>query len=103
MGGPCGCGEMSIERAWRLRDGTVLALDEYHGCETCYQGIGVMLYFFPSKRSEWLEDAVIENAPRPDEYGGNHGLGISIPLLEVQDLLAALPIIEETMWQYHCR
>ena len=96
MGGPCGCAEMSIERAWRLRDGTVLALDEYHGCKQCHQGIGVMLYFFPSERSEWLEDAVIENAPTPNQYGGNNGLGISVDLLEVQDLVAALPIIEET-------
>src|SRR5204863_6247814 len=93
--GQCGCADMSIEQAWRLRDGTILALDEYHGCETCHQGIGVMLYFFPPNQEEWLEDVTIETAPEPNEFGGNHGLGISVDLLHVEDLLAALPIIED--------
>ena len=87
--GQCGCGDTCIERGYRLPDGTVVAYDVYRGCQDCNPGPGISIFAFPSAESGrmWLDEAKIEPYT-PDEFGGNHGHGISFGLFDVQDLRA---------------
>lgn len=93
--GECGCGNWDIQKAYRLADGSVMAWHEYRGCAYCHTGPGYSLMFFPDEKSEWLEDAVIENAPKPDESGGNGGIGISWEVLDVYDMRRAAREMED--------
>ena len=64
--GQCGCGDMDIEKAYRLSDGTILAYQSYAGCRQCSAEIGFTLFFFPPDQKEWLEYVEIEEVPEPD-------------------------------------
>jgi len=91
--GQCICGEMIFSTAYRLPDGTIMACAEYRGCRECAPGLGSTVYFFPDDQSEWLEDVEIVPAS-VDEYGGNGGIGLQFDLLEIRDILTALPEVE---------
>lgn len=98
MGGPCPCGDFSPDAAYRLLDGTILVIEHYPGCRECGTAVGVNLSLFPSDQNEWVVGMEIEPAS-VDEYGGNNGRGLQIDLLGVEDLIAALPVLEE---EYGC-
>jgi hypothetical protein len=87
----CGCGDFGYDMALRLNRQSVLSLDIYQGCADCHDGIALIMSFFNSQGvKDWLDGAKIEKAPLPDEYGGNHGHGVVLPILEVGDLIASL-------------
>lgn len=83
--GQCGCGETSVENAYKLPKGTVIGYDIYRGCAGCFAGPAISIYVYPNAKSEWLSHAKIEDFT-PDEYGGNHGHGINVAFFEVEDL-----------------
>lgn len=87
--GQCGCGDTHIEKGYQLPDGAVVAYDIYHGCRDCNPGPGLSIYVFPNGQAGrmWLDGAKIEKYT-PDEFGGNHGHGISFGLFEAEDLVA---------------
>lgn len=85
--GQCGCGEVPIENAVKLPKGEVVAYHVYRGCADCFSGPGISIYVYPNTKSEFLEHAKIDDFT-PDEFGGNHGYGISFGLFEVKDLCA---------------
>jgi hypothetical protein len=89
----CGCGDTEIDKAYALPDGTVVAYDIYQGCKDCFSGPGVAVYLYPNRKSEWLRDVKIGKF-KPDEYGGNGGMGISVGLFDVEDLKAEADELE---------
>ena len=93
--GQCGCGEVPVERGFKLPSGAVLGYMVYRGCRDCHAGPAVTIFVYPNGKSEWLEHAKIEPY-KPDEYGGNHGHGIPIAFFEVADLIEAAKSIGET-------
>jgi hypothetical protein len=88
--GQCGCGDTSIDQAFKLPSGIILATDVYRGCRECHEGPGVSVYVYPSRKAGrmWL-DGIKAEAFVPDEYGGNSGKGIAVGLFEVRDLREA--------------
>jgi len=86
----CGCGEFPVTEAYRLPKGQVIGIGIYRGCSDCFAGPGIVVYVYPSKRAgkEWLEGAKMQDY-KPDEYGGNHGCGISLSFFEARDLAEA--------------
>ena len=93
--GQCGCGDLSIDKAFQLPKGIVVAYDIYRGCGECHAGPGVSIYIYPNKKSEWLEGVKIESFT-PSEDGGDSGNGIPISFFEVSDLANAAKAIGET-------
>lgn len=84
----CGCGEFGTEKAYKLPSGEVIAYGIYEGCSDCFAGPGISIYAYPDATSEWIEDTPIEDY-KPDEFGGNHGHGISLSFFEVRDFIKA--------------
>jgi hypothetical protein len=72
--GQCGCGDMNVIKAYRIRDAVIL-VDEYHGCDDCDTPLGISLYIFtPEEAEKWLwEGQKIEpfNVDEKDKEGGN--------------------------------
>ncbi len=85
----CGCGDTSIERAFKIERGPTIGYQLYRGCADCHQGIGVDLLFYNRAGVKDWVSCKVEAAPKADEYGGNKGSGVAIPLFEVKDLIAA--------------
>lgn len=85
----CGCGDTNLEKGYELLGGTVVAYDIYRGCRDCNPGPGISIYAYPNRKvgRMWLSGVKIEQYT-PDEFGGNHGYGISFGLFEVEDLIA---------------
>lgn len=85
----CGCGDTNLEKGYELPDGTIVAYDIYRGCRDCNPGPGISIYAYPNRKAGrmWLSGVKIEKYT-PDEFGGNHGFGISFGLFEVEDLAA---------------
>ncbi len=84
----CGCGDTAIERAFKVDRGPTIGYQVYRGCKDCHAGIGVDLYFYNSEGArDWCRGSVTEKAPKGDEYGGNNGAGIALPLFDVADLV----------------
>ena len=94
--GTCGCGDFYNERAVRLGEGgPVVSFDVYTGCRDCEPMFSVDTRLFNEQGvKEWLDGAKIETVP-PDEYGGNSGCGVSIPIFSVHDIVAAIKNLQE--------
>jgi len=85
----CGCGEMPIEKAYALTRRCVLGIKVYEGCRDCFPGLAVDISVFNSAGVEWLdhfEREEIDRTVKPDEYGGNGGRGIPVPIIDVECL-----------------
>lgn len=93
--GTCGCGDFYSERAVRLgENGPVVSFNVYTGCRYCEPMFSVDTHLLNEQGvNEWLDGAQIE-AVEPDEYGGNNGCGVSIPVFSVHDIVAAIKNLE---------
>jgi hypothetical protein len=99
----CGCGDTNIERAYDLPGGKVLGVQVYRGCDGCFNGPAVSIMLFDRKGAkEWVGQWVEHEKITPDENGGNDGLGIGVPLFEVEDLRksAKRMAAQETLDEY---
>lgn len=94
--GQCGCGDSGVERAYRLRPGVILGYRLYRGCRDCFAGPAVDITIWNSGRNMFLDGLKIEEGPKPDEYGGDGGMGLAFPLFEVEDIIAQLTEMQIT-------
>ena len=93
--GICGCASPEADMAVRLPDGSIVALSVYPGCPDCEAVVGVTLYGYIGNETDldcWVpceqQDLTL------DGWGGNEGAGVSMPLLDVDDLVEAASAIE---------
>jgi len=91
----CGCGATDIQAAYQIA-GTqiVIGLQVYPGCEDCDYGPGVAILVFDSPKNEWLAGVKIQRI-KADEYGGNQGHGIGVPIFDPENLRAEAAALEE--------
>ena len=84
----CSCAAQPYLTATRI-DGTdvVLAVQVFPGCKDCDYGPGVSVAIFDSPTVELIEGLKLESI-KADEYGGNSGYGLSVPVLDGEDLIA---------------
>jgi len=96
--------DMKIDQAWRMPDGNVLAFSLYPGCEECFRGIGVVIYVFDKEgERHWLGDVETPALPKADEFGGNEGMGISIPIVDIDKILdhaRAIDVVDDDISDY---
>jgi hypothetical protein len=87
--GECGCGSPYFRSAHRIAGSKVtLGVQVYPGCRDCCYGPGVVVSVFDRPDVEWLEGVEVETV-QPDDCGGSEGLGIPIPLFDMEDLVEA--------------
>ena len=85
----CGCAEKPFAEAFQITGSKVtIAYQIFPGCGDCDYGPGVAFSLFDSPKVEWLDGVRIQKI-KPDEYGANEGIGISVGLLDLQDLRKA--------------
>lgn len=92
----CGCGDTNVQAAFQI-EGTkiVLGFQIFPGCRDCDYGPGVAVTVYDSPDVLWLDGVKIQKV-KADEFGGNQGVGISVPVFDLEDLVAAAETVEKT-------
>lgn len=94
----CGCGDTDIREVHRLAGTEAsIGIQKYYGCRECFEGPGVMLYLLnPKGLSDWVMPGIEAREISPDEFGGNEGRGIRVPIFEIKDLVKATQTLIDT-------
>jgi hypothetical protein len=93
--GECGCGSREFDKAYQIgKTKTTLGVELVPGCRDCGYGPGVFLSLFDTPDNEFL-NGLKPKKVTPDEYGCNKGVGIGVPVFDIEDLQKAAAEIEK--------